>query len=128
MSSRSIRRTAIRSLVASSMICPSDFSIEVSRASPCGVGVEDQDSELMHGIHSRYQMPVPRHQAGPSSLSGVEGRRRDGTMGRAPRCTHHLPRRTRCDRHGRLAGPSSLASPPGRRSAASVAVELPMSF
>ena len=38
MFSRSIRRTAIRSLAASSMMCPSDFSIEVSRASPAGSG------------------------------------------------------------------------------------------
>ena len=38
MLSRSISRTAIRSLVASSMICPNDFSIEVSRASPAGSG------------------------------------------------------------------------------------------
>ena len=38
MVSRSIRRTAIRSLAASSMIYPNDFSIEVSRARPAGSG------------------------------------------------------------------------------------------
>ena len=38
----------MRSLVASSMMCPNDFSIEVRRARPRGIGIEDQDSELVH--------------------------------------------------------------------------------
>ena len=77
------------------MRCPSDWSIEVGRASRTGRGGRS-GSGCAHGLRLSRRRPVSRTGAGPSSLREVDGNSPPSRRGAGERAVAGRPSRPQC--------------------------------